>query len=433
MANKCKTEKELNEYSSPFNVNNQLYFCGVPFRMDSYNGCEHGCTYCFVRSAELTSHSRKNRNGIAHGGNIMVPETKDVQRVLVNALDTNEKRADINIEWLRHRMPIHWGGMSDPFQPCERKFGVSKQWMKYLNWYEYPVVFSTKATLMAFDKEYLQLLREGKYAAQVSLITDDADFIRQLEPGAPSPEDRMKALAIMADAGIWTAVRMQPIIPDSVVEWKMPEFVEKMAKIGVKHIVAEGYKVPVRNPVGMETIWKLAPQAKFEYDYSDTNNEGFERLLPARRKWKYYKLLLEVCHANGMTLGAADNDMRDLGDTVCCCGTDNIPGFENYWKYQASMAAKIAKEKGYVFLEDMQQFWTGGDKEFSVHNDLLKNSGKPTTPQWCVDFFWDRGGANSPECIDSMKKVTIDGKLAYQWTDRIPVWEAQDTKQERMF
>lgn len=387
---------------------------------------------CFVRAAELTSASRKNR-----GQTIMVADENSVKRELTIALDQGLKRESINIEWLRHRVPIHWGGMSDPFQHCERKYQISKKWMEYLSWYEYPVVISTKGIMMA-EPEYLEILKEGNYAVQVTLLTDNEEFVKAIEPGAPSVAERMKALEILSNAGIWTAVRIQPVIPNSIIEQDMPNFIGRLAKIGVKHIMCEGYKVPVRAEKEMKQIWELCPEAVKEYRYNDVKSEGFELLLPTWRKWQYTNVAIQACHENGMTYGAADNDLRDMGDVVCCCGIDNLPGFENFWRYQASQAAKIAKEKGFVELEDMQQFWHG-EKGFSLHNDLIRlthkaETGRSTsTPKYAVDFMWERGGGMSPECMYSMKRATRDGKLVYERTDPVPSFEANRVEQKSMF
>ena len=428
MSNKCEPE-----YSSPFNVNNQIYFCGVPFRLDTYMGCSHMCRYCFVRAAELTSASRDNK-----GQWIIAANPQDVRRDLITALDTNESRESINIEWLRHRVPIHWGGMSDPFQPCERKFGVSKKILELLSWYEYPTVISTKGTICILP-EYIKLLKKGKYAFQVSLISDNESFVRQIEPGAPSAKERMILLEKLAYEGIWTAVRIQPVIPNSIVERNLPEFVAKLARIGVKHILSEGYKVPVRAEKEMKAIWDLCPDAVKEYQYNDAKSEGFELLLPTWRKWQHVKVLIQAAHENGMTYGAADNDLRDLGDTICCCGIDKVSGFENFWRYQASQAAQIAKEKGFVELEDLQQYWHG-EKSFSIHNDILRLQRKAetgmskVTPKYAVDEMWLRGDkAMSPGCIFSMRKSQRDGKLVYERIDPIPILEAKKVEQKSMF
>jgi len=424
--------KEI-EYSSPFSVNNQIYFCGVPFRLDTYSGCSHRCAYCYVRAAELTSASRDNR-----GQYIIAANPEDVKRDLFTALSTNERRESINIEWLRHKVPIHWGGMSDPFQACEKRFEVSKKILETLSWYNYPTVISTKGTICV-QPEYMELLKKGNYAFQISLISDDEDFIKRIEPGAPSVKERLELLEKLANWGIWTAVRIQPLIPSSIVEQKIPEFIEKLSKIGVKHVLAEGYKVPVRSEKGVKFIWELCPDAVKEYQYNDVKSEGFELLLPTWRKWQYTKVLIQACHEYGMTYGAADNDLRDMGDTICCCGIDNVPGFENFWKYQASQAAEIAKEKGFVELEDLQQFWHG-EKSFSIHNDFLRLQRKAetgmskVTPKYAIDEMWDRRDKSmSPECIFSMKAGQRDGRFVYERINPIPVLEAKNVRQESLF
>lgn len=426
-------EEQSQEYTSPFNVNNQCYFCGIPFRLDSYaSNCEHSCIYCFVRSAEKTSHSRKGK-----GEFLQVPDPQDLKRTLILALDTDSPREDINIEWLRRRVPIHWGGMSDPFQPCEKKYQVSKQWMQYLSYYKYPTVISTKGILLE-RPEYLKLLKMGNYAVQCTLIMSDDIVLRQIEPGAPLASDRINMLKRLADAGIWTAVRVQPMIPGSPVEERIEEHIELLHKAGVKHILAEGYKVQNRNEDCAKTLKKLFPAHAKNYQYNDVKVEGFETLLPTWRKWRYTKRMIKACHEFGMTYGAADNDLRDTGDTICCCGIDNIPGFENFWRYQSSQAAWIAKEKGFVELSDMQQFWTG-EKKMSLHNDIIRlkhkreNGSSNSTLKFAIDHFWETGGPNSPDMMFSMKRETKGMKLIYKRIDPAKTLETMDTEQFTMF
>lgn len=445
--------KNNNIYSGEFGVNNQIYFCGVPFRLDSYSGCSHVCRYCFARSAELTNLSHLQRQKKVTES-IIPADPAQLKRKLVIALDQGLKRSDINIEWLRHRVPIHWGGMSDPFQPCENRYKVTKQWLEYLNWYNYPVAISTKGTALATTPEYLQLLKEGNYVVQVSLITDDP-ILQQLEPGVPSPEERLKHIQIMVDAGLTVMVRIQPLIPNTVVEHNLGEYITRLGKIGVKHVLTEGYKVQVRQNDWKNEIWQLFPEAIQEYQQSDIRFEGFELLLSSARKYKYIQIAKQAAHEAGMTYGAADNDMRIYGDTICCCGLDNIKGFENFWRYQSSQAAVIAKEKGFVTLEDMQQFWDGGKQSMDSGNilnnemyqevygypkgkakerDRNKDGGLMScqagkmrtedraggiryTAKYCVDWMWNNGGSCSPEEIVGLKKDNVDGKVAYRWED----------------
>lgn len=459
--------KKKKEYAGEFGVNNQIFFCGVPFRLDSYQGCSHQCRYCFARSSDLTNYANTDKQV----GRILIPDSSRFTRILSNALEFSAKRADINYEWLKHRVPIHWGGMSDPFQPCEAKYKVTKTWMNHLNWYHYPVAISTKGTTLLTSDEYFQLLKEGNYAVQVTLIGNDEAKIKQIEPGAPTVTERLLALEKIAEAGIWTAVRIQPVFVGTDFERNLPEFIEQLSNVGVKHVLAEGYKVPMRSEEWMKEIWTMFPEMADEFKAYNSKYFGFEKLLPSWRKWKYIKVIRDACHENGMTFGAADNDMRDFGDTICCCGLDNIPGFENFWRYQASQAVWIAKEKGVVTLDDMQQFWSGGNDSMDSGNVLNeemyqeiygykkghapKNNKKDSggllgiqdgemrrearatgtryTAKYCVDWIWNDGGECSPEGIYSLTKAQDGENIIYRYKDPIPSLEASDIRQASMF
>jgi DNA repair photolyase len=419
-------------YTSALDVNNQIFFCGVPFRLDTYSGCTHGCSYCFVRSAELTSASRNNK------GNYVVPgDFEAIRRTFYTALDTDQDRENISIEWIRHRVPLHWGGMSDPFQPAEGKFGISKKVLEVLNNYNYPTVISSKGILSA-TPEYMELLKKGNYAYQVSLISDNEEFMKKIEPGTPSPKERMKLLEKFANNGIWTAVRIQPVIPNSVVERELPTFIKHLSEIGVKHIVTEGYKLPLKAENELKYVWSVCPDTAKVYQYADTKTEGFEAHMSSWRKWQYVKVAKELCASYNISYGCGDNDMRDMGDCVCCCGIDKLPGFENFWRYQAGQAAEIAKHQKYVSIEDMQQFWHG-EKTFPIHNTEMreryaKEFGKvASTPKFAIDWYWNAGGEMSPESIFSMRKTQVDGKLVYERIDPIPLLESKHTEQGSMF
>lgn len=438
-------------YSGEFSVNNQLYFCGIPFRLDSYSGCTHNCAYCFARA-----NSQFNISVTMHGNQdkIIPADPKYFKSKLALANRGMEDRSDINVEWLRHRVPIHWGGMSDPFQPCERKYRVSQEYMDYLSLYKYPTVISTKGTPMLLEPEYLSLLKEGLYAVQTSLVCSDDLLLAQLEPGAPSATARLEALESLSAAGIWTAVRIQPMIPDTPIESDLGAFIARIAKAGVKHVLVESYKAS-SNSDRTALMWKLFPGAINNFKYPDSNRQSHEKLIPSWRKWKYVKTARALCHEHGMTFGAADNDLRDQGDVVCCCGIDNLPGFENFWRYQASQAAVIAKAKGVVSLEDMQEYWSGGEQTLDTGNtenypeyqayrraskgrvaiqagamrDEFNATGVQHTAKACIEYSWQRGGSNSPECMVCMKRVQMDGKTAYQYRDPVPLLELEDKEQ----
>jgi hypothetical protein len=304
--------------------------------------------------------------------------------------------------------------------------------MESLNRYQYPTVISTKGTTLLTTPEYLDLLGNGLYIVQVSLPSMD-DSIKKLEPGAPPPAERLRALETLANKGIYTVCRIQPMIPNSPIEDKLPEFIRTLASVGVKHVVVEAFKMQMRNMAHTQMIKEIYPHTWQEYAYQGTQNYGFEAMLPSWRKYQYIKVAAEVCHAKGLTLGAADNDMRLFGDKICCCGVDGVAGFDNWWKYQASTAAFIAKEKGTVTLADMTMYWVGDDAEINeqegVFRDYCKARGLRTTAKNAVDYNWQYGGELSPGNICGLKKT---GQLEYTYTDPAPLLEKNQVKQFTM-
>lgn len=402
-----------NIYSSPLAVVEQFFFCGVPLRLDTYSGCTHRCKYCFARAIEI-GHNVKR----ASEDNVLPTDPQIIRHALWKALDSGAKSADIAIEWLRRRIPIHWGGMSDPFQPIEKDRRVSLNIMRHLNWYQYPTVISTKGTEILTEPNYVQSLLDGRYAVQISLISSDDKLVSTLEPGAPNASHRLSAMETLSGKGLWVACRIQPMIIGSIVEKGLVDFIRQLASVGVKHIVVEAYKPPVWNPPGRATVNEICGgKVELEYSCSGTQQVGMELLLPAWRKWEYLQVVITEAHRYGITVGAADNDLRDMGDTECCCGVDNLKGFENIWTYQTGRMATIAKRKGVVTLDDMSNEWTGECKfNFNKQGLTMENGVRVReTPKYYIDKVFRWGDQRSPNYLVNMAQITHNGSVAYRY------------------
>lgn len=84
----------------------QIILCNLPVRFDTYRGCSHGCRYCFAQKKNDISHIERD-------------ESVDGLRSFIEGKRGNET------EWCDWNIPIHWGGMSDPFQPVEKQIRAS--------------------------------------------------------------------------------------------------------------------------------------------------------------------------------------------------------------------------------------------------------------------------------------------------------------------
>lgn len=144
----------------------QIILCNLPVRFDTYRGCSHGCRYCFAQKKNDISHIERD-------------ESVDGLRSFIEGKRGNET------EWCDWNIPIHWGGMSDPFQPVEKQIRASYECLKLLAETKYPFVVSTKGRLIS-DPEYLDLLAQCNCVLQISMVCSKYD---RLERGTPSYEE----------------------------------------------------------------------------------------------------------------------------------------------------------------------------------------------------------------------------------------------------
>lgn len=169
----------------------QIILCNLPVRFDTYRGCSHGCRYCFAQKKNDISHIERD-------------ESVDGLRSFIEGKRGNET------EWCDWNIPIHWGGMSDPFQPVEKQIRASYECLKLLAETKYPFVVSTKGRLIA-DPEYLDLLAQCNCVLQISMVCSKYD---RLERGTPSYEERLVILKTVSARVQRTIVRIQPYMPE---------------------------------------------------------------------------------------------------------------------------------------------------------------------------------------------------------------------------
>lgn len=173
----------------------------VPFdrSINPYQGCEHGCIYCYARP----SHSYL---GLSPGLDF---ETRIFYKP--NAADR------LRAEWAKPAYrcePITIGANTDPYQPAEKSKRVTRSLLELFHRHRHPVNIITKGTLIRRDIDLLaDLAGHGLCSVTVSLPTLDAGLKRIMEPRVPSAAARLELIGELAAAGIPTSVLVAPIIP----------------------------------------------------------------------------------------------------------------------------------------------------------------------------------------------------------------------------
>lgn len=173
----------------------------LPFdrSINPYRGCEHGCIYCFARPTHAYL-------GLSPGLDF---ETRLVARP--NAPDV--LRHELSVR--RYKVaPIAIGTNTDPYQPIEKEYEITRSCLQVLAEFNHPVAIVTKGAMIERDLDILgPMAAKGLVRVGVSLTTLDADLCRRMEPRAPSPKRRLQLIGRLVQAGVPVRVMTSPVIP----------------------------------------------------------------------------------------------------------------------------------------------------------------------------------------------------------------------------
>ncbi len=164
-----------------------------------YRGCEHGCFYCFARP----SHAYL---GLSPGLDF---ETKLFAKT--NAAELLDK--ELRKPGYKAR-PLALGANTDPYQPIERGYGLTRAVLEVLERHSHPVLIVTKNHLVTRDQDILErMAARDLVKVTLSVTTLDRSLARAMEPRASTPEKRLEAMRLLSEAGIPVGVLMAPVIP----------------------------------------------------------------------------------------------------------------------------------------------------------------------------------------------------------------------------
>jgi DNA repair photolyase len=173
----------------------------VPFTqsINPYQGCEHGCIYCYARP----SHAYLDLSpGIDFETKLFAKP--DAAALLRAELAKPGYRCD----------PIALGTNTDPYQPIERDWKVTRSVLEVLAEHEHPFTIVTKSALVERDIDIIAPMAARRMArVYVSITTLDSELARRMEPRATAPHRRLQALKTLSAAGIPVGVMVAPLIP----------------------------------------------------------------------------------------------------------------------------------------------------------------------------------------------------------------------------
>ena len=302
-----------NGYHNSIDLTQQFRFCGNAFRVDTYKGCNYGCKYCFANSNQT----------LYHNDGLDTCDINDFKKYFTKAFDDDKPTNNRIVECMRHRVPMHCGGMSDPFQDREFDLHLTYQLIELSNHYHYPILFSTKTDKL--PDEYYKILNPKIHAFQSSIMGWSDEYIRKYETNTPTARARAEFVWTLVDRGFWCGVRIQPCIRIDEVLELIDNLEDTPSYYTVEHL-----KIPVDNE---------AVKALFKGEYQEIgfcrsqNNLRNIEIMPKVKKANI-GAIQALANSYGVLVGVGDNDLHYLSQSRCCCGIDTIgDDFSNWLKY----------------------------------------------------------------------------------------------------
>jgi DNA repair photolyase len=174
---------------------------GMPFgwSLNPYMGCAHRCTFCYVRAFELRADRPADER---YGASIRVKT--NVAEVL--------RRELARPSWQREGIAI--GAATDPYQPAEGRYRLTRACLEVLAEAASPFGLITRGPMIVRDLDVLvEAARRADVSVTFSIPTLDVDIWRRTEPGTAPPHQRLRALSELLEAGVKAGVGMAPILP----------------------------------------------------------------------------------------------------------------------------------------------------------------------------------------------------------------------------
>lgn len=192
---------------------------GFDASVNPYRGCEHGCVYCYARPGH-------EYLGLSAGLDFEA-------RIFVKDRAPELLRRELTSRAWEPKV-LAMSGVTDPYQPVERKLEVTRGCLGVLADFRNPVSVITKSHLVTRDRDLLGELADHDAArVSVSVTTLDGELRRVMEPRTSAARRRLAAIRELSDAGVPVGVMVAPVIP-GLTDHELPSILEAAAEAGAR-------------------------------------------------------------------------------------------------------------------------------------------------------------------------------------------------------
>jgi DNA repair photolyase len=165
---------------------------GINYNMNIYKGCCHGCIYCDSRSR------------------CYQVDNFDTVRAKLDSTDMIDRELKSKIK----KGVIGTGAMSDPYNPFEKKYKLTREALKLIDKYRFGVAIDTKSSLITRDIDILKDIKDhSPTIAKITITTWDDKISKIVEPNVSSSSERFESIRKLSESGIYTGILMGPMLP----------------------------------------------------------------------------------------------------------------------------------------------------------------------------------------------------------------------------
>jgi DNA repair photolyase len=272
---------------------NSTCTCPPKLTLNPYSGCDHGCLYCYASSyVQNFAECRPKKD--------LLPTLRREAAKLKGEI-------------------VSISNSSDPYPRIEANLGWTRQCLQILTEANCRIQIITKSNIVTRDDD---LLTKVPSSVALTITTDNDQLAAVLEPHAPSPSERLRAVKDLLKAGIPVSVRIDPIIP--LVNDDPNSLISTLAALGVRHITSSTYKPKPDNWRRLsQALPAVAEKLKPLY-FQQGERVGGNTLLPKDLRLKLLSNVRELALAHGMTFGVCREGLPKL-NTAACDGSGLIP------------------------------------------------------------------------------------------------------------
>jgi DNA repair photolyase len=265
---------------------NPLCTCLNKLAFSPFTGCDHNCIYCYATSY------------IPHFNNC---------RPKKNLMPRLQKEA----QQLRGQL-ISIANSSDPYPTIEKNLKLTRQCLKILSQYPCKVQIITKSDLVTRDTD---ILRKMNAVVAFTITTENDNLAKQLEPKAPPPSKRIRAIQHLTRHNIPVCARIDPMIPS--LNDNPEELIKTLATLGVKHITTSTYKA---KPDNWNRLEQALPETANKLEplyFTKGERIGGYQYLPKKLRYTLMKNAKELTEQVGMTFGTCREGFAQLNTSTC--------------------------------------------------------------------------------------------------------------------